>query len=268
MPAPTDELLRLATDLAVRAGRMVRDGRELHGIADAGSKSSATDVVTEFDRASEEMIVSGILDARPDDGIVGEEGTSTAGTSGIDWLVDPIDGTTNFLYGLPGYAVSIAARSSEGTEVGVVYVPATDELFSATRGAGATLQGRPIRCSTTTDLSLTLVATGFSYLAERRERQAARIAALLPKVRDIRRMGAAAPDLCSVAAGRVDAYFEEFLGPWDMAAGVLIAAEAGCLLGGLDGGEVRPQSVLAASPGVFQQVLEAVRGIDAVLWQD
>jgi len=268
MPAPTDELLRLATDLAVRAGRMVRDGRELHGIADAGSKSSATDVVTEFDRASEEMIVSGILDARPDDGIVGEEGTSTAGTSGIDWLVDPIDGTTNFLYGLPGYAVSIAARSPEGTEVGVVYVPATDELFSATRGAGATLQGRPIRCSTTTDLSLTLVATGFSYLAERRERQAARIAALLPKVRDIRRMGAAAPDLCSVAAGRVDAYFEEFLGPWDMAAGVLIAAEAGCLLGGLDGGEVRPQSVLAASPGVFQQVLEAVRGIDAVLWQD
>lgn len=268
MTVPVDDLLRLASDLAVRAGRMVRDGRAAHGIADAGSKSSATDVVTEFDRASEEMIVSAILERRPNDGIVGEEGTSTTGTSGIDWLVDPIDGTTNFLYGLPGYAVSIAARSPEGTEVGAVYVPATDELFCATRGGGATLQGRPIRCSTTTDLSLALIATGFSYLSERRARQAQRVAELLPQVRDLRRMGAAAPDLCSVAAGRVDAYFEEFLGPWDIAAGALIAAEAGCLLGGLDGGEARPRSLLAASPGVFHQVLEAVRAIDANLWQD
>ena len=200
MNVPHDELLQLASELAVKAGRMVAAGRAERGISDAGSKSSATDVVTEFDIASERLIVGGILAARPDDGIVGEEGTATNGTSGIDWLVDPIDGTTNFLYGLPGYAVSIAACSDDGTEmgrpeVGVVYVPATDELFSAVRGRGAWLNGSSIRCTATVDLGLALVATGFSYLPQRRAVQARRVAALLPQVRDIRRLGAAAPDL-------------------------------------------------------------------------
>ncbi|MEY4339481.1 MAG: hypothetical protein RLZ14_1331 [Actinomycetota bacterium] len=262
MSVPHDELLRLATELAVKAGRMVAAGRAEHGIADAGSKSSATDVVTEFDRASERLIVGGILDARPNDGIVGEEGTSTTGTSGVDWLVDPIDGTTNFLYDLPGWAVSIAAATADGTEMGVVYVPTTDELFTAVRGRGALLDGRPIRCSATDDLGLALVATGFSYLPERRALQAARIAALLPHVRDLRRVGAAATDLCSLAAGRVDVYFEEYLGPWDMAAGALIAAEAGCRMGGLDGGEARPRSVLGATPALFDAVQRMVIDID------
>jgi myo-inositol-1(or 4)-monophosphatase len=264
-----DDLLGLASRLAVRAGQMVMQGRAAQGIADAGTKSSRTDVVTEFDRASEALIVAGILETRPDDGIVGEEGTSTPGSSGVHWLIDPIDGTTNFLYGLPGYAVSIAARTSvddpNDTEVGVVYVPTTGELFTATRGGGAFLNGSPIRCSTTTDLSLALVGTGFSYLSERRAQQARRVAELLPRVRDIRRFGAAAPDLCYVAAGRLDVYFEQYLGPWDLAAGELIAREAGCRTGSIDGGPVQPGSVLVANPALFDAARSLIHEVDESL---
>ena len=256
------ELLSLASRLALQAGRMARDGRRERGISAADTKSTATDMVTEFDRASEELIVGGLRDARPHDGIVGEEGTDTPGTSGVDWLVDPIDGTTNFLYGLPGWGVSIAARTAEGTRVGVVYVPTTDELFTARAGHGAFLNGERIGCSTTSDVTLTLVATGFSYSAERRRGQAARLAALLPQVRDVRRFGAASADLCYVAAGRVDAYYEQWLGPWDIAAGALIAIEAGCVVGGLDGGPMRPASVLAANPHVFTSLRDLIASID------
>ncbi|MBI4885156.1 MAG: inositol monophosphatase [Actinobacteria bacterium] len=256
------ELLALASDLALKAGRMVRDGRAELGIVDASTKSSATDMVTEFDRASEALIVEGILGARPDDAIIGEEGTDTIGTSGVDWLIDPIDGTTNFLYDLPGWAVSIAARSTTGIEVGAVFVPATDELFTAFAGGGAFLNGRPIQCGDTDDLALALVATGFSYQVERRRSHARRVAAMLPRVRDLRRSGAAATDLCSVAAGRVDVYFEQWLGPWDLAAGELIAREAGCHLGGIDGGSLRPASVLAANPKLFPQMLALIGEID------
>ena len=256
------DLLALATTLAVAAGDSARDGRAERGIATASTKSSATDMVTEFDRASEELIVRGILEARPDDAIIGEEGTDTPGTSGIDWLIDPIDGTTNFLYNLPGWAVSIAAASVDGTEIGVVYLPTTNELFTAMAGAGAYLNGRRLQCSTTNQLALALVATGFSYQVERRRRQARRVAAMLPRVRDIRRFGAAAPDLCYVAAGRVDVYFEQWLGAWDLAAGELIAREAGCLTGGLDGASVRPDSVMAANPTLFPLMHALIRQID------
>lgn len=260
-----DQLLELATTLAVQAGRMVRDGRAERGIEVAATKSTATDMVTEFDRASETLIVAGILAARPHDGIIGEEGTDARGTSGVDWLIDPIDGTTNFLYGLPGWGVSIAARTGAGTQVGVVYVPATDELFTATAGGGALLNGAPITCSTTGELPLALVATGFSYRADRRAAQAQRVAQLLPRVRDMRRFGAAAPDLCYLAAGRVDAYFEQWLGPWDLAAGELIAREAGCRTGSLDGGPVTPSSVLAANPALFGPLRDLIEEIDAGL---
>jgi myo-inositol-1(or 4)-monophosphatase len=264
-----DELLQLATGLAVEAGTMVRRGRAADGIAAADTKSSSTDVVTEFDRASEALIVAGIRAARPDDGIVGEEGTSSPGTSGIHWLIDPIDGTTNFLYGLPGYAVSIAVRASvddpADTLAGVVYVPATDELFTATRGGGAFVNGAPIHCSATTDLSLALVGTGFSYQPERRGVQARRVAEMLPRVRDIRRLGAAAPDLCYVAAGRLDVYFEQFLGPWDLAAGELIAREAGCTVGAIEGGPVRPASVLVATPALFDRARALIQEVDESL---
>lgn len=260
-----DQLLELATTLAVQAGRMVRDGRAERGIEVAATKSTATDMVTEFDRASETLIVAGILATRPQDGIIGEEGTDARGTSGVDWLIDPIDGTTNFLYGLPGWGVSIAARTGAGTQVGVVYVPATDELFTATAGGGALLNGAPITCSTTGELPLALVATGFSYRADRRAAQAQRVAQLLPRVRDMRRFGAAAPDLCYLAAGRVDAYFEQWLGPWDLAAGELIAREAGCRTGSLDGGPVTPSSVLAANPALFGPLRDLIEEIDAGL---
>lgn len=266
--AVLEELHALACRLAVEAGRMVRDGRATQGISDATTKSTATDMVTEFDRASEALIVAGLLAARPHDGMVGEEGTATPGTSGIHWLIDPIDGTTNFLYGLPGYGVSIAASTSPSpadTVVGAVYVPATDELFAAAKGRGATLNEAPIRCSTNADLRTALVATGFSYQPERRALQGRRVAALLPQVRDVRRFGAAAPDLCYAAAGRVDVYFEHNLGAWDMAAGVLIATEAGCTAGAIEGGPVVPASVLVANPALFGPMQALIAATDATL---
>jgi fructose-1,6-bisphosphatase/inositol monophosphatase family enzyme len=252
------ELCGIAASLAREAGRMVRDGRT-HGIGQTSSKSSDTDMVTEFDRASERLIVQRLQRLRPDDAIVGEEGTDTNGSSGVRWLIDPIDGTTNFLYGLPGYNVSIAARSDEGTQVGAVYVPATDELFTAIRGGGARLDGAPIHCSTTASLRHALVGTGFSYLPERREAQAARVARLIGRVRDIRRSGAAAYDLCCVAAGRLDVYYEQWLGPWDLAAGELIAAEAGCRTGSFAGGPVEPSNVLVSNPTLFQPMIDLLR---------
>lgn len=256
-------LLDLAARLAVEAGRMVRTGRAERGVQRASTKSTDTDMVTEFDRASEQLVVEGILRARPHDTIVGEEGTDATGTTGVSWCIDPIDGTTNFLYGLPGYAVSIAASVDGLTRVGVVYVPSNDELFTATLGGGARLDARPIHCSATTDLGRALVATGFAYAAERRAVQARRVAALLPRIRDIRRLGAAAPDLCNLAAGRVDAYFEEGLGPWDFAAGALIAAEAGCTVGGIAGGPPSTAGVLAATPAVFPLLRDVLLEIEA-----
>ena len=257
----------LASELARRAGLLVLAARR-SGIISADTKSSATDMVTEHDRASEELIVGALRSARPDDAIIGEEGTADAGTSGVHWLIDPIDGTTNFLYGLPGYAVSIAAADARGTIAGAVYVPATDELFSAARQQGATLNGEPIRCSSTTAVSHALLATGFSYHAELRRAHMRRLQHIIGEVRDIRRLGAAAPDLCYVAAGRLDAYFEEHLGAWDLAAGELVAREAGCISGDLSGGPVRPAQVLVANPALFEPlralIVEADRRVAAV----
>lgn len=252
------ELLHLARSLAVEAGTLVAEGRA-SGIRSSETKSTSTDMVTEFDRASEALIVGRISTLRPNDGIVGEEGTDTEGSSGIRWLVDPIDGTTNFLYGLPGYAVSIAAADEHGALVGAVYIPTLGELFSAQRGGGATLNDLPISCGTLADPATALVATGFSYHPERRAAQARRVARLIGSVRDIRRIGAAAIDLCFVAAGRLDAYFEEGLGPWDLAAGELIAREAGCRTGDFDGGPARPGEVLVSNPTLFGPMLALLR---------
>ena len=207
-PTLQAQLRILAADLAQRAGALIVEGRR-DGAGSVATKSTTTDLVTEHDRASERLIVESLRAVRPDDGIIGEEGTADAGTSGVSWLIDPIDGTTNFFYGLPGYAVSIAARDAEGTLAGAVYIPATNELFSAARGEGQRLNGEVIRPSATTDLRQALVATGFSYQPQRRVEQIKRLQHIIGEVRDIRRIGAAAPDLCYVAAGRVDVYFEE-----------------------------------------------------------
>lgn len=255
------ELGALACRLAVTAGDTALAGRRA-AVPDtftAGTKSSSTDLVTAFDRAAEVTIVDGILAARPDDGIVGEEGTSRPGTSGITWHVDPIDGTTNFVYDLPLWSTSIAAGDADGMIAAAVYVPALGELFAATRDGGATLNGAPIRCSDRAELGLSLVATGFGYAAPRRREQAAVLAALLGDVRDVRRSGSAALDLCLVAAGRYDAYYETDLNSWDAAAGELIAREAGCRTGDFRGGPARPAELLASAPAIFDDLQALLR---------
>jgi myo-inositol-1(or 4)-monophosphatase len=257
-----DRLLVLATDVATRAARLLLEGLGRERIS-VQTKSTRTDMVSEMDRASEQLIVRELLTARPDDGIVGEEGTARIGTSGLRWVVDPLDGTTNYLYGFPGWSVSIAAEDDAGVVVGVVVDPSHRDVFSATRGGGARRNGEPIRCSAQTVLAETLVGTGFNYEAERRRRQAEVLVDLLPRVRDIRRMGAASVDLCSVACGRLDAYYERGLSWWDVAAGSLIAAEAGAVVLSLDGGPVTGDSVMALAPGVAASLSELLRSLCA-----
>ncbi len=247
-------LMNLAARIARRAGDLVIEGRR-HGNLAADTKSSATDMVTKWDRISEATIVEALRTNRPDDGIVGEEGTDVSSRSGVSWLIDPIDGTTNFLYGLSGYAVSIAAVDEKGSLAGVVYLPATRELFAAARGHGSWLGGRRLTCSNQSDPSTALIGTGFSYAANSRAAQGERIARLLPRVRDIRRLGAAAPDLCFVADGRIDAYFEENLSPWDLAAGILVATEAGAIASDFSGGPPRPAEVLVAAPSLHAHLV-------------
>jgi myo-inositol-1(or 4)-monophosphatase len=243
------ELRDLAVAVARETADLLRDGLARARV-DVRTKSTGTDMVTEMDRAAEALIVERLLGARPDDGMLGEEGTDEAGTSGVRWVVDPLDGTTNYLYGLPGFAVSIAAELGGQVLAAVVHDVVRDECFSATLGGGATRDGAPIAVTDVCELRLALVATGFSYDADRRARQGQVVAQVVPQVRDIRRFGAAAVDLCSVACGRVDAYFERGLAPWDLAAGGLIAAEAGAVVTGFDGGPPSWEGILASAPGV------------------
>ncbi|HEX4867793.1 MAG TPA: inositol monophosphatase family protein [Acidimicrobiales bacterium] len=249
----TEDLCHLAEEAARAAGALLLDG--LDGVrTDVSTKSSATDMVSEMDRAAEALIVEVLLGARPDDGMVGEEGTDRAGRSGVRWIVDPLDGTTNYLYGLAGFGVSIAAEHDGEVVAGVVLDVVRDELFAAQLDGGATRDGRPIAASVATDLTTALVATGFSYDGARRERQAAVLHQVLPRVRDIRRFGAAAVDLCSVACGRVDAYYERGLAPWDLAAGGLIAREAGAIVTDFAGGPAAAGAVVAAAPGIAAEL--------------
>lgn len=228
----TSELLATVVSIAQEAGELaLRRRRE--GVTVAATKSSIVDVVTEADREVESLIRARILDLFPDDAILGEEEGAAAGTSGRTWLVDPIDGTVNYLYDIPQWAVSIAvvegplAHGAWAALAGCVNNPAAGELYAAARGEGATLNGAPIRVAEPLPLERTLVATGFAYDAARRGVQGEAVARLLTRVRDIRRFGAASLDICAVANGRVDVYAEDGLNPWDYAAGALIAAEAG-----------------------------------------
>jgi myo-inositol-1(or 4)-monophosphatase len=247
----------LAVAVAESAGALLR--RRLAEVrTDVATKSSPTDMVTEVDRESEELIVGRLLTARPGDGVLAEEGGETGGSTGVVWVVDPLDGTTNYLYGFPAFAVSVAARYGGVTVAGAVHDAVHGETFAAARGRGATCNGRPIRVSGQTDLATALVGTGFAYDAGRRARQAATLVRVLPRVRDIRRAGSAALDLCWVACGRLDGYYEWGLGPWDLAAGELVVAEAGGVVTGLDGGPPRPGSVVAATPGIHAALVALV----------
>ena len=233
MPGPSyDDLLALAVEVAHEAADLVRRRRR-EGVEVAATKSSPVDIVTEVDRAAETLIFDRLMGARPDDGFLGEEGASSESTSGVVWIVDPIDGTVNFLYGIPHYSVSIAAAVDDVVVAGVVVNVQSGELFTATLGGGSFLDGVRLQVGgpgSSAPLSQRLVGTGFNYVAAVKLKQTVAVSALLHEVRDIRRLGSAALDLCSVGCGRVDAFVEEGLNVWDMAAGGLVATEAGARL--------------------------------------
>ncbi len=244
------DLLLVAEATAREAGLLLVEGQRGR-VEVAVTKTSPTDVVTAVDLASEQLIRDRILGARPDDGFVGEEGDDLPSTSGVTWIADPIDGTVNYLYGIPQYAVSIAA-SFEGTVVaGVVHDPVSGETFTAALGEGARLDGELISVGSCQDVSQALVGTGYSYRADVRALQAVEMARLLGTVRDVRRMGSAALDLCFVACGRYDAYVERGLKPWDLSAAGLVVAEAGGRVEGIAGSPAGELIVTAASSQLY-----------------
>jgi len=249
------ELRDLAVAVAEEAGALLR-ARLLDARVAIETKSSPTDMVSEVDRESEALVVGRLLLARPEDGVLGEEGADFAGTSGVRWLVDPLDGTTNYLYGYPAFSVSIAAEVAGQIVAGAVHNAAIGETFAAAMGQGASRNGRAIRVTAETDLAKALIGTGFSYDSGWRAKQAAVLQEVLPGIRDIRRSGSAAIDLCSVACGRLDGFYEARLSAWDWGAGVLIAREAGAATGDLLTSPAVVRPVVVAAPGVFEALVE------------
>lgn len=262
-PAALAELARTAAEAA--ATMLVDRWQELHH--QIATKSTVTDAVTAADRLAEAMIRDHIAAVRPHDAVLGEEGGEVAGDdrlaaagpgdrpARVRWIVDPLDGTVNYVYGLPGFAVSIAAELNGEVVAGVVVDAVRGETYLASKGAGAQCNGEPLAVSAETDPGRALVATGFGYDARRRAAQAAVVATLLPQIRDIRRLGAAAVDICHAARGRVDAYYEYGLSPWDYAAGALIAAEAGAVVSDFAGGPASPAGCLVAPPALHAALL-------------
>lgn len=276
LPLTTDvvaELVEVAERLAREAGRLIHGGRP-ERVAVAATKSSPEDVVTAMDLASEELLRRRLAELRPHDGILGEEQGYVLGTSGVTWVVDPIDGTVNYLYGLPAYAVSVAAVVGPPGDDGrppnpatwtvvaaCVHAPTDGRTFRAGRGFGATLDGRTLRAEDPPPLAGCLVGTGFGYLATRRRAQARVLAELLPRVRDIRRIGSAALDICNLAAGHLDLYYERGLAPWDLAAASLVAEEAGLQVTGLHG---RPAGTDMTVAGGLERVAELVALLESL----
>lgn len=261
-------LERVACEVALAAGRLVVDERPPE--LGATAKSTRTDVVTEMDQRSQELLLERLAALRPDDAVLGEEEGGRPGASGVTWVVDPIDGTTNYLYGMPEYAVSVAAVVGDPAVAGAwrsvaaaVLNPPSGELFHAHLGGGARLTGpagsRPLAVNPVSDLGLSLVGTGFGYAADLRERQARLLVELLPRVRDVRRVGSAALDLCSVACGRLDAYYETGLNAWDRAGGELVAAEAGAVVGGPVDAVPTRDLTWACAPGIADELATLVR---------
>ncbi|MEW2380650.1 inositol monophosphatase family protein [Micromonospora sp. NPDC047707] len=264
VPTPK-ELLTIAVDVARNAADTASRMRA-EGVSVAATKTTATDVVTAADRAVERQVLDALATLRPQDQVLGEEygeGAAAEGGSGVRWIIDPIDGTVNYLYGLRHSAVSLAAEVNGTVVAGVVRNISTGEEWTATVGGGAWRDGRRLRCSAETELGQTLVATGFGYDPKRRAHQARVVAELIPHVRDIRRLGAAAIDLCFAAEGRVDAYYEKGLAAWDLAAGGLVATEAGLRVAGLGGAAAGPDMVVAAPPALFGPLHDRLADLDA-----
>ncbi|ADH68298.1 MULTISPECIES: inositol monophosphatase family protein [Nocardiopsis] len=248
--APDRESLRdLAVSVAAEAGELAAKGQA--GITVLDTKSSPTDVVTEMDRATEELVRARLLAARPDDAFLGEEGGGEGGTSGVRWVVDPIDGTVNYLYGRSDWAVSVAAEVDGVVVAAAVNVPRLGESYEAVLGGGARLNGRVLEAPPAVPLEQALVATGFGYFPERRVQQARVLLEVIPRIRDIRRGGSAAVDLTGLAAGRCNAYYERGLHPWDWCAPGLVASEAGLRLGGARSGPPSNDLVIAARPELY-----------------
>jgi myo-inositol-1(or 4)-monophosphatase len=248
-----DELYELALRVATGAGKVLVSYATKH-LEQVETKSSPTDLVSEADRASEGFIGAELAKARPDDSVLGEEGTSRTGGSGVEWVADPLDGTTNFFFRLPAWSVSLAAKFGGRPVIGVVVDPSHDETWSAIAGRGAWCNGS--RCHVAegrSDLSTALVGTGFGYRRERRAEQAALLPHLLPAVRDLRRVGSAALDLCWVADGRYDAFYESYLNEWDWAAGALVCSEAGGTVARLPG-----EILLASTPSLSKPLSELI----------
>jgi myo-inositol-1(or 4)-monophosphatase len=253
----TEDLLGVARSAALEAGRVLLARRG--SVLTVDTKSSATDPVTSADKAAQQAIASVITDARPEDALTGEEGLRRSGTSGYRWIVDPLDGTVNYLYGRDEWAVSVAVRDSSGAVAGVVHAPALGATFTAVRGQGAWHQDRRLAVRATQDLSAAIIGTGFSYTADGRRSQAAVLSRLLPRIADIRRGGSAALDLAAVASGTLDAFYEDDLEEWDWAAGALLASEAGASVGPLPGQDGR-SGIVAAAPGLRDPLMELLGG--------
>lgn len=267
----------MAVRVASEAAEFVRQRRgTLDWTASVRTKTSETDPVTLVDTECERLLRRRLASLRPDDAILGEEEGQTGGdlhasrSSEVRWVIDPIDGTVNFVYGIPAYAVSVAAQVDGATVAAAVADVAADRVFAAASGSGATVREanglqRPLACNPVRDTRLALVATGFAYSTARRERQAQLVAQLLPRVRDVRRIGSAALDLCAVAEGRVDAQYEHGLGPWDWAAGVLIAREAGAVLvlPHPDAPSAEGALTAAMAPGIAEEFGQLLSDIDA-----
>jgi len=268
-PFELDVLAELAQEVARSAGRLLLERAAEGGEAEVRSKSTPTDLVSEADLASEHAIRELLRESRPEDGFVGEEGSSDPGSSGLSWVVDPLDGTVNFLFGIPQWCVSVAVRDAEGTMAGAIYDPNRGELFSATRdgparlvtyGTETAVAGPTSRPLGQVELASAMVATGLSYSAEVRAAQAKVLERVIPRVRDIRRFGSAALDLAWTAMGRYDAYFERAVKEWDIAAGALICERAGLSVLELPVHENLPWGILAAPPGLAQELLELAGG--------
>jgi myo-inositol-1(or 4)-monophosphatase len=262
-----DELLEIAIEVARQAADTARRMRA-DGVSGVSTKSTATDVVTAADRAVEREAIATLRAARPGDAVLGEEyggadGSGPGGDTGVRWILDPIDGTVNYLYGLPHYAVSLAAEVDGEVVAGVVRNAVTGDEWTAIRDGGAHRAGERLRSSTETDLGKALVATGFGYDPARRAHQAGVLTELIPHVRDIRRFGVASIDLCLAAEGSVDVYYEKGLNLWDHAAGGLIATESGLLVGGLAGAGPGPDLVIAAPPALFGPLHDHLARLDA-----
>lgn len=269
------ELVEVAERLAREAGRLVHEGRRA-GVDVAATKTSPEDVVTAMDLASEALLRRRLAELRPGDGILGEEQGFVPGTTGVTWVVDPIDGTVNYLYGMPAYAVSVAAvvgpAGDDGRApdpatwtvvAGCVHAPEDGRTFRAGLGLGATLDGRALHVQEPRPMAGCLLATGFGYLASRRRAQARVLADLLPRVRDIRRIGSAALDICNLAAGHLDLYYERGLAPWDLAAAQLVALEAGAQVSGLRGRPAGPDMTVVGWPARATELRGLLEALDA-----